>query len=154
MKNNKQNTTINILLAEDDIDDQFFFEKALKQVPIEAKLTILNNGDQLMEYLKVNIKNIPDIIFLDISMPRKTGIECLVEILENELLNKIPIVMLSTSFTKDETYERGITDMLLSMGAVEYIRKPNSISELKLIIENMLKKFIKANAESSPNRLN
>lgn len=154
MKNNKQNTTINILLAEDDIDDQFFFEKALKQVPIEAKLTILNNGDQLMEYLKVNIKNIPDIIFLDISMPRKTGIECLVEILENELLNKIPIVMLSTSFTKDETYERGITDMLLSMGAVEYIRKPNSISELKLIIENMLKTFIKANAESSPNRLN
>lgn len=154
MKNNKQNTTINILLAEDDIDDQFFFEKALKLVPIEAKLTILNNGDQLMEYLKVNIKNIPDIIFLDISMPRKTGIECLVEILENELLNKIPIVMLSTSFTKDETYERGITDMLLSMGAVEYIRKPNSISELKLIIENMLKTFIKANAESSPNRLN
>lgn len=154
MKNNKQNTTINILLAEDDIDDQFFFEKALKQVPIEAKLTILNNGDQLMEYLKVNIKNIPDIIFLDISMPRKTGIECLVEILENELLNKIPIVMLSTSFTKDETYERGITDMLLSMGAVEYIRKPNSISELKLIIENMLKTFIKANAENSPNGLN
>jgi CheY-like chemotaxis protein len=139
MKSNKSLTTINILLAEDDIDDRFFFEKALNEVIIETKLSVVNDGIQLMEYLAKNLQNLPNIIFLDISMPGKTGIECLSEIHENELLNKIPIAMLSTSFTKDDNYEKGIKDMLLRMGANEFIRKPSTIVGLKEVIENTLK---------------
>ncbi len=149
MANDNSNSTINILLTEDDIDDQFFFEKAIRHVAIKSKLTILSNGEQLMEYLTENMGKLPDIIFLDISMPRKTGIECLAEIQENELLNKIPIIMLSTSYTKDDAYEQSIKDMLLSMGATEYIRKPNSIEGLKLILEKTMTSLLKANKEKN-----
>jgi CheY-like chemotaxis protein len=143
MKPKKPNAAINILLAEDDIDDRFFFEKAVNQLAFEIKLETVNDGEQLLEYLGENIQNLPDIIFLDISMPRKTGIESLSDIYENEILNKIPIVMLSTSYTKDASYEQGIKDMLLRMGAKEYIRKPSDIEGLKLVIENSLKSIFK-----------
>jgi CheY-like chemotaxis protein len=136
MKNN--NTAVHILLAEDDIDDRFFFEKALKLIPIETKLTTVNDGDKLMEYLANNQLNLPDIIFLDISMPRKTGIECLQEIKENEEVSKVPIAMLSTSYTKDDAFENDIKSMLIRMGAERFIRKPNSIEELKTILEEIL----------------
>lgn len=130
---------INILLAEDDVDDRFFFEKALDLVPIATQLNIVNDGEQLMEYLKDNLQNLPDILFLDISMPRKTGIECLAEIQENELLKNVPIAMLSTSYVKDIDYEKGIKDMLLRMGAKEFIRKSESIEGLKEAIGNSIK---------------
>lgn len=136
MKNN--NTAVHILLAEDDIDDRFFFEKALKLIPIDTKLTTVNDGEKLMEYLANNQLNLPDIIFLDISMPRKTGIECLQEIKENEVVSKVPIAMLSTSYTKDDAFENGIKSMLIRMGAERFIRKPNSIDELKTILEEIL----------------
>lgn len=139
---NNTNTTINILLVEDDIDDRFFFEKALNEISLDTKLATVNNGVQLMEFLAENVFKLPDIIFLDISMPQKTGIECLSEIQENELLKKIPIVMLSTSYTKDDSYERGIKNMLLRMGANEFIRKPSNIEALKEVIENLLKKLL------------
>lgn len=139
MKSENSKDIINILLAEDDIDDRYFFENALKMSPIETNLKMVNNGDQLMEYLAENLMNLPDIIFLDISMPRKTGIECLQEILENGLLNKVPIAMLSTSYTKDDSFEKGIKDMLLRMGAKEFIRKPSTMEGLKTVIQNSLK---------------
>lgn len=130
---------INILLAEDDIDDRFFFEKALTLIQIETSLQTVNDGEQLMEHLANNQQDLPNIIFLDISMPRKTGIECLQEIKDNEALNKVPIAMLSTSYTKDDAFENGIKSMLIQMGAQKFIRKPNSIEELKTILEELLK---------------
>lgn len=130
---------INILLAEDDVDDRFFFKKALDLVPIATQLTIVNDGEQLMEYLADNFENLPDILFLDISMPRKTGIECLAEIQENELLKNVPIAMLSTSYVKEIDYEKGIKDMLLKMGAKKFIRKSEVIEGLKEAIENSIK---------------
>ncbi len=130
---------INILLAEDDVDDRFFFKKALDLVPIATQLTIVNDGEQLMEYLADNLENLPDILFLDISMPRKTGIECLAEIQENELLKNVPIAMLSTSYVKEIDYEKGIKDMLLKMGAKKFIRKSEVIEGLKEAIENSIK---------------
>ena len=130
---------INILLAEDDVDDRFFFKKALDLVPIATQLTIVNDGEQLMEYLADNFENLPDILFLDISMPRKTGIECLAEIQENELLKNVPIAMLSTSYVKEIDYEKDIKDMLLKMGAKKFIRKSEVIEGLKEAIENSIK---------------
>ena len=133
---------INILLAEDDIDDRIFFKRALNLVPIATKLTIVNDGEQLMEYLMDNLENLPDILFLDISMPRKTGIECLEEIQENKLLRNVPIAMLSTSYLKEIDYEKGIKEMLLKMGANEFIRKSEDIEGLKDAIENSIKRLI------------
>ncbi|MBA2611170.1 MAG: response regulator, partial [Bacteroidetes bacterium] len=93
----KDNAPFNILLADDDTDDCFLFEKALKEIPIATHLTTVSNGEVLMDYLLKNPMNLPDVLFLDLSMPRKTGYECLIEIKENKKLEAIPIIVFTTS---------------------------------------------------------
>jgi len=131
---------LNILLADDDIDDQIFFEKVLSELPISTKLTKFRNGEELMTHLTTNTDNSSsnDILFLDISMPYKTGFECLVEIKENEKLKDLPVVMLSCSFTKSIDFEQNLIDTLTKMGAAGFIRKPDSFEQLKILIGKTL----------------
>lgn len=133
---------LKILLAEDDRDDRFFFAKALKEINFAAQLTTVHDGEELMDFLSKNTTSLPDIIFLDLSMPRKTGYECLAEIKENIILKKIPVVMFSTFYARDINYESDIKNMLGEIGAHDYIRKPGSFEQLKIVIENALNKVI------------
>ena len=134
---------INILLADDDPDDCLFFEKALKEIAVKSHLTIVRDGEQLMNYLMENTSGQggTDIIFLDLSMPRKTGFECLQEIKENDRLKDIRVVMLSTSYPRDMIYEQGMIKTLKGIGAANFIRKPGDYSQIKDIIHNELKKL-------------
>jgi CheY-like chemotaxis protein len=103
-------TPINILLADDDKDDRFFFEKALKGITIPNQLKTVPDGERLMEHLIKNAKELPDVLFLDINMPRKTGAECLVEIKAHKKLNGLIVIMYSTSVSEkmaDTFYENG-----------------------------------------------
>ncbi|MGZ3902669.1 MAG: response regulator, partial [Bacteroidia bacterium] len=100
---NKEQTngTINILLADDDKDDRYFFEKALKTLSIKAQLTISEDGEKLMAYLLKHSEKLPDVLFLDLNMPRKNGAECLTEIKLHEKLKKLPVIIYSTSLHDD-----------------------------------------------------
>ena len=138
MEANQQVATINILLADDDMDDRFFFDKALKEIPMASQLITVNNGEQLMEHLTTHAGPLPDILFLDLSMPRKTGFECLSEIKENEKLKGITVIMLTTSFTRGLDLEDNLRKTLIRMGATDYIRKPVAFDELKQIIKQAL----------------
>ena len=135
---------VNILLADDDADDCFFFEKALKEIPVKTNLTIVRDGEQLMNYLLENISSHreTDIIFLDLSMPRKTGFECLQEIKENIRLKDIHVVMLSTSYPRDIEYEQSMIKTLNELGADKFIRKPGDYAQIKDLIHNELIKLI------------
>ena len=135
---------LNILLADDDSDDCFFFEKALKEIPIKTNLTIVHDGEQLMNYLLENSSSQggTDIIFLDLSMPRKTGFECLQEIKENDRLKDIHVVMLSTSYPRDMTYEQSMIKTLNGIGAANFIRKPGDYAQIKDLIHNELTKVL------------
>jgi len=106
-----------ILLADDDNSDRFFFEKALKEITIQTKLTTVEDGEQLLNYLKKNSNHLPDVIFLDLNMPRKNGNECLSEIKSDEKLKHIPIVIYSTSLYED------IANILYQNGAHYYLQK-------------------------------
>lgn len=132
---------MNILLADDDQDDRDFFDKALKEIPIPTHLTIVRDGQQLMNYLSENSKNLPDLLFLDLSMPRKNGFECLCEIKEHESLKDIPVVMFSTSYPRDQIYEAGMINTLLKIGAYHFIRKPVDFAQLKQVIHQTLTMF-------------
>ena len=90
-----------ILLADDDADERYFFEIALKELPIATHLKTVPDGKRLMEYISQNSNNLPDVLFLDIIMPRKNGIECLTEIMHNEKLKRIPVIMYSDSVGND-----------------------------------------------------
>ena len=137
-----KNTPLRILFADDDMDDRFFFDKALKEIPIVTTLKTVNNGEQLMDYLIENVTDLPDVLFLDLSMPRKTGFECLVEIKENEKLTALPVVMFTTSFTRGIDLEHNLINTLSRMGAQDYIRKPGDFAEFKSVIHQALIKLI------------
>jgi CheY-like chemotaxis protein len=96
----KQGSPLNILLADDDADDRAFFGQALRQIPIAANLITVNDGEELMEYLSQHAEQLPEVLFLDLSMPRKSGFECLTEMKDNSTLKDIPVVMFSTSYTR------------------------------------------------------
>ncbi len=135
-------TPLNILLADDDIDDRLFFSKALKEMPFSTKLATVHDGDELMNYLNMNLINLPDILFLDLSMPRKTGFECLFEIKGNPKLMNMPVVMFSTSFKSNDKYELSMIETLKGIGAQDYIRKPDEFLLLKQAIQPILLKEI------------
>ena len=123
--NSKQ---LNILLADDDIDDCKFFIEALEGVPISTHLTTVGDGEQLMKYLSENSEHLPDVLFLDLNMPRKNGFECLAEIKLSDKLQALPIVVFSTSF------EQQVVNLLYQNGAQHFIRKPSEFSQFKRII--------------------
>jgi CheY-like chemotaxis protein len=133
---------ISILLADDDKEDRMLFKHALGEVPIATNLITVNDGEELMKYLTEKTADSIDIIFLDLSMPRKTGFECLAEIKEDDKLKDISIVVFSTSFTKDMYFEQGMINMLTKQGADHFIRKPGDFEQLKTVIYDALKDVI------------
>jgi CheY-like chemotaxis protein len=114
MHNEKQ---IHILLADDDKDDRFFFAKALKKILIPTVLTSVDNGETLLNYLSKGKKKFPDVLFLDVNMPRKNGMECLTEIKANKKIKDFPVIIYSTSLSPS------VTDLFYEKGAHLYLKK-------------------------------
>lgn len=123
---------MNILLADDDIDDRNFFKDALKALPLTTSLSTVNDGDELMNYLLANTEQLPHVLFLDINMPAKNGFECLEEIKKNIKLKDIPVVMFSTSSEQDKI------KILFKTGADVYIHKPSNFAQLVQVIHHAL----------------
>jgi CheY-like chemotaxis protein len=118
-------------LADDDSDDQLFFKQALTELPVSTSLVAVNNGEQLMRYLYENA--LPDILFLDLNMPRKDGITCLKEIKENKKFAALAIIALSTSLNPD------VISNLYKLGVIYLFKKPNEIVKLNEDIIKSLK---------------
>ena len=127
-----QPTSLRILLAEDDDDDRFVFKTALEETGLAYKLTVVNNGEQLMRSLNEStVEDLPHVLFLDINMPRKNGFECLAEIKGIEKLRPLKIIIFSSHPTQhmEQHYQNGV---------IYYMRKPNSISQYKKVIHEAL----------------
>ncbi|MEO6305015.1 MAG: response regulator [Bacteroidia bacterium] len=122
----------NIFLADDDDDDCNIFEDALNELDVEAKLTISNDGVELLNTLHETVPPPPWVIFLDLNMPRKNGFESLKEIREIAKLKEIPVVILSTSSNIE------VIDKTFSLGANYYICKPTSYPLLTKMIAKVL----------------
>ena len=87
-------TIDNIVFCEDDEDDRIFFGEVMQEHYPSLKIQFLSNGIRLMELLK---NFIPDLLFLDLEMPCKNGLECLVEIRDNPKLENLPVVIFSST---------------------------------------------------------
>ena len=138
---------LNILLADDDKDDRFFFKLALDALTIPTQLTAVVDGEKLMDYLAENAHQLPDVLFLDLNMPRKNGFECLSEIKLNIDLKLLPVIIFSTSF------EQEVVNLLYLNGAQYFMRKPAEFSQLKKIIQQTVQLITQENI-SQPNREN
>ncbi|MEL1254519.1 response regulator [Flavobacterium sp. DGU38] len=129
----------NLLLADDDDDDCMFFREALDELSLSAMLATVNDGVELMGYLETRGEDLPDMLFLDLNMPRKNGYECLAEIKGIESLKQLPVIIFSTSLDSKNV------DLLYDMGATYYIRKPGDFSKLKKVIYDALVKVSENN---------
>lgn len=125
-------TPLNIILAEDDEDDRFFFKEAIDKVKIKTILTMVNDGVELMEYLGNSGNPKPHVVFLDLNMPRKGGVECLEEIRSNKEFNELTVAIYSTSASDNDIEETFVK------GANIYIRKPNDFKILQKVISEVL----------------
>jgi CheY-like chemotaxis protein len=123
---------INILYADDDVDDCNFFSEALKSLPMNTSVTTVKDGEELMDYLSENALHLPHVLFLDINMPRKNGFECLTEIKQSEKLKDLPVVMFSTSSSKEKI------NILFKSGASVYVHKPDNFVQLIQVINHAL----------------
>jgi CheY-like chemotaxis protein len=120
---------LEILLADDDLDDCLFFREAVAELEILVRLTATHDGEQLMEFLNNTKLALPHVLFLDLNMPRKNGFECLAEIKNNLNLIHLPVIVFSTSFEQD------VVNQLYLGGAQFFIRKPANFSQFKKIIK-------------------
>lgn len=123
---------LHIYLAEDSCDDQWLFKEALREIPLRTKLTALNDGKELIDSLIKRKTKLPDVIFIDLNMPRKSGYECLAEIKTNYKISGIPVIIISTS--EDKKIEK----RLYNQGAQHYIHKPNDLDTLVKQIQEAL----------------
>jgi len=123
----------NIFLADDDEDDRFIFKEALKEIQVPTSLFTANDGEQLMTALNALKGSLPDVLFLDLNMPRKNGFQCLSEIRQNRNLRSLKTIIFSTS------YEPEVIELLFKTGADHFIKKPTEFNELKNVIESVLK---------------
>ncbi|MFH2099430.1 MAG: response regulator [Pseudomonadota bacterium] len=114
-----------ILVAEDDRDDWIFLREALEESPHEARLEFVEDGEELFSYLRREGAFVdparfpaPDLILLDLNMPKKDGREALAGLKGDENLRHIPVVVFSTS--QEES------DVLLTyqLKAASFIAKP------------------------------
>jgi CheY-like chemotaxis protein len=119
---------IRILLADDDEADRLLFKEAFEELKILSAVSFVHDGEQLLNYLSTT-EALPQLLFLDINMPRKNGLECLIEIKNNPALKDILIAIYSTSSSEND-----IEEAFLS-GANVYIHKPNDFNTLKKVLE-------------------
>lgn len=129
MRWNKNIKVSSMILVDDDEDEHVLFRDAVHEVDPSINVIFHPTGEHLLEYLKLNNTK-PSIIFLDINMPRLSGIETTEHIKSNPSLSHIPIVIYSTSSSKSDI------NSAYQAGASLYVVKPNFIFELKRKLYN------------------
>lgn len=120
-----------IFYADDDHDDLDFFKDVIQSIGEKINLMTHDHGEKILRALR-NPPPTPQIIFLDLNMPGKSGFEVLEEIKSSETLKDLPVVIFSTS-NDPSNISRS-----MKMGANFYVTKPTSFDSLKRSIEHTL----------------
>lgn len=123
---------LHIIIAEDDLDDADIICESFNKNPDFLKVSLVTNGEELLNYLKDASKQPPDVILTDINMPIVDGIEALNQILNNNDLKTIPCFVYSTSI--NPVYKEKC-DLL---GVKAYLIKPYSIEDFDEIPKSIL----------------
>jgi len=131
-----QRTSLTILMADDDEDDCMLAREALAESQYPSKLYIVKDGEELLNYLyrrghyaEETTSPRPELILLDLNMPKKDGREVLKEIKANPYLRKIPVVVLTTSKAEEDIYHT------YNLGANSFIIKPMQFASLVKIMK-------------------
>lgn len=121
-------------IVDDDIDDQELFIEAVNEVDNDIVCISASNCEEALDMLKNRRITLPDMIFLDLNMPRVNGKQCLAELKRTADLKDIPVVIYSTSSEKRDIEETA------RLGAVHFLTKPNKFDELCRALNYVVKK--------------
>lgn len=130
-----------ILLVEDEKTDAQLVKWALKQNQITTDMHQAFDGYEALAFLRKQTANFanaprPDLILLDLNMPRMNGLECLTEIKQDANLCEIPVIILSTSYAQSDVTAAN------ELGAADYVSKPMDIHELSASIRMLAERWI------------
>ena len=136
-----------VLIAEDSPDFQILIREAWEERRLDALLHFVDNGEELLDYLYVRGKYVktnflcrPDLILLDLKMPKKDGLDVLREIKADSEWKKIPVIVLSCSVEEEDIYQS------YYLGAYSYINKPvnyDSLCDLLKTLYDYWFKYVK-----------
>lgn len=128
---------IEVLLVDDDEADVLLTTQMLKRGKLLLEVKVANDGEEALELLKELIErgeSLPDLILLDINMPRLNGFDTLKRLRQEEALKGIPVVMLTTSDAPQDVKR------VYELGANCYISKPVTFDQFQKVI-TLLKEF-------------
>ena len=125
---------LQILLIDDDSDDREIFSWVMKSIAPTSEIDNASDGLEALAKLKDQQYN-PDLIFLDLNMPRMHGLDCLRHIRQMERLHQNPVIVYSTSSNPHDISESR------TAGASEYIVKGSEISIIKHELTQVIKKY-------------
>jgi CheY-like chemotaxis protein len=136
MQNETTAKPFRILIADDDFEDFLLIKNTFEANELNVHLSHVEDGQYLIDILKAQGKynkfgELPNLILLDLNMPRKSGFDVLKEIKENEQLKKIPIIIFTTSKTARDI------DKAYDLGANCYISKPQTVEDWTEVIQIM-----------------
>jgi CheY-like chemotaxis protein len=117
--------SFHILLVEDSPSDVWLIKEALRLAEIPVRVTVVRDGVEAIEYLGQvqNTIDSPDLIVLDLNLPRKNGQQVLGEIKSSPYLRRIPVIVLSSSTAEDD--RRSVYEL----NACCFVTKPSSLPE-------------------------
>jgi CheY-like chemotaxis protein len=118
-----------IVIADDDTDDSWFLSEIIREELPDMHVSAVKNGDELLQLLD---SFVPDLLFLDLDMPCKNGLECLKEIRRSASLKHLPIVVFSSTSRKVNI------EVAYEMGADLFITKPATVKDFKETIQQIL----------------
>ena len=121
-----------LFIVDDDIDDQEVFTQALEHVDNSVECFKVSTCEEALDMLKDEKKHKPDLIFLDLNMPRISGKQCLTELKKISHLKHVPIVIYSTSSEKRDIEETS------KLGAAHFLTKPDKFGELCKALNELL----------------
>jgi len=134
---------LTILMAEDDVDDSFLLAEALKNLGCGGKLLLVKDGVELMDYLNRQgkyadreLSPLPSLLLLDLNMPKKDGRQALREIKADPSLEKIRVVIWTTSDLQEDRV------LCKEAGADDYVTKPNSFEELMEEVKALYRRLL------------
>jgi len=117
-----------IVLVDDDKADQEIIRQALKQSKIESELVILDSGEKFLEFIEN--KNSPNLILLDLNMPKISGREVLLKLTDQQIKDRI-IIILTTSDNENDI------KFCYDVGVKSFITKPLDLVSYNLMVENI-----------------
>ncbi len=124
------------LIVDDDDDDIAFLKEAVHQSYPHAYCLSARNGEQALKLLENHTTRLPDIIFMDLNMPRMDGKTCLKKLKAQMRFQGIPVVIFSTSSSDKHKLETK------KLGAAKFITKPTSFTILCKLLEDTVNEII------------